>query len=37
MSRIGKKLIPIIDGVTVEIKENYVDVKGKNGEDKIFG
>ena len=36
MSRIGKKLIPIIDGVTVEIKENYVDVKGKNGEDKIY-
>ena len=36
MSRIGKKLIPIIDGVTVEIKENYVDVKGKIGVDIFY-
>lgn len=35
MSRIGKKLIPLIEGLNVEIKENYVDIKGKNGEDKI--
>lgn len=35
MSRIGKKLIPIIEGVTVDIKEGFVDIKGKNGEDTI--
>ena len=35
MSRIGKKLIPLIEGVSVEIKDNTVDIKGKNGEDKI--
>lgn len=36
MSRIGKKLIPLTEGVSVEIKENYVEIKGKNGEDKVY-
>ena len=35
MSRIGNKLIPLVEGVTLTIENNYVDVKGKNGEDKI--
>ena len=36
MSRIGKKLIPMVEGVTVTINDNCVDIKGKNGEDKIY-
>ena len=36
MSRIGKKLIPMVEGVTVAINDNCVDIKGKNGEDKIY-
>ena len=32
MSRIGKKPIPVPDGVTVEIKPGHVSVKGPKGE-----
>ena len=32
MSRIGNSPIPIPEGVTVEIKDNLVTVKGKQGE-----
>ena len=32
MSRVGKKPIQIPEGVTVEILENHVVVKGKKGE-----
>ena len=35
MSRIGKKLIPIVEGVKVEVKEGLVDIKGTKGEDTI--
>lgn len=35
MSRIGNKLIPLVDGVNVTVGEGFVDIKGKNGEDKI--
>ena len=31
MSKIGKKPVDIIDGVTVEIKENHLEVKGPKG------
>lgn len=36
MSRIGNKIIPIAEGLNVEIKENFVDIKGPKGEDKIY-
>ena len=32
MSRIGKNPINIVDGVTVDLKDNVVTVKGKLGE-----
>ncbi|MFH1712242.1 MAG: 50S ribosomal protein L6 [Patescibacteria group bacterium] len=32
MSRIGKKIVPILPGVTVDLKENQVVVKGPKGE-----
>ena len=32
MSRIGKSPVAIPDGVTVEVKDNVVTVKGKLGE-----
>ena len=35
MSRIGNKLIPIVNGVEVKVEDGVVLVKGKNGEDKI--
>jgi len=35
MSRIGNKLIPIVEGVTVSVNGNVVDVKGAKGEDHI--
>lgn len=35
MSRIGNKLIPLVEGVTVNINSDSVEVKGKNGEDKV--
>lgn len=35
MSRIGNKLIPLVEGVTVTIEKDFVDVKGKNGETKV--
>ena len=35
MSRIGKKPVPIPDGVTVQVAEGVVSVKGKNGELKL--
>ncbi len=36
MSRIGNKIIPIAEGLKVEIKENYIDIKGAKGEDKVY-
>lgn len=35
MSRIGNKLIPIAEGLKVEVKEGLVDIKGPKGEDII--
>lgn len=35
MSRIGNKLIPMIDGVDVKIENGVVLIKGKNGEDEV--
>ena len=35
MSRIGNKLIPLEEGVTVTIEEGVVSVKGAKGEDKV--
>lgn len=34
MSRIGRKIIEIPEGVSIDIKENLVTVKGPKGEDK---
>ncbi len=35
MSRIGNKIVPIAEGVTVTVSEGLVDIKGPKGEDKI--
>ena len=35
MSRIGNKLIPIVEGVEVKINADNVEVKGKNGSDVV--
>lgn len=35
MSRIGNKLIPMIEGVTVVVNGNVVDIKGPKGDDHI--
>ncbi len=35
MSRIGNKLIPLVDGVTVTVSEGSVNIKGPKGEDTI--
>ena len=36
MSRIGNKIIPIAQGLNVEVKDGYVDIKGRKGEDKVY-
>ena len=36
MSRIGNKIIPIAQGLNVEVKDGYVDIKGPKGEDKVY-
>jgi len=35
MSRIGNKLIKVPTGLTVTINDNFVDIKGAKGEDKV--
>ncbi len=35
MSRIGNKLIPVVNGCEVTVEDGVVLIKGKNGEDKV--
>lgn len=35
MSRIGNKLIPIVNGVEIKVNADNVEVKGKNGSDVV--
>ena len=35
MSRIGNKLIPIVEGLEVKINADNVEIKGKNGTDVV--
>jgi len=32
MSKIGRKPIEIPEDISVELKDNYINIKGKNGE-----